>query len=131
MGQLFVSRAELQAAEVIKANLRICVDDLQKRLLDTVPKHNHNQCMDELLAAKSLLVNLRREASLHLEEIKVVVEDMKQLELDDEIDFVTDVNWAEGYGIVRSQAISFAVPAEGLATNRSGLLTPFMMQVFH
>jgi hypothetical protein len=125
---LVVPKSKLQAADELIANLRFDVDDLQKRMLDMVPKHNHDRCLKDLLTAKSLMMNLRMEASTHLESIQMLVQDMKHLDHDNEVSG-TPIGMSGGLSVERVRAISFAVPAAGLAIGQAGRLAPFMMQV--
>jgi hypothetical protein len=125
---LVVPKSKLQAAEELIANLRFEVDDLQKRLLTMVPKHSLDRCLNDLLKTKSLMTNLRMEASTHLEGIQLLVQDMKQLDHDNE-GLGTPSSKSGGLSVERARAISFAVPASGLAMGQAGRLAPFMMQV--
>jgi hypothetical protein len=97
-------------------------------LLDMVPKHHHDRCLNDLLSAKSLMMGLRMEASTHLESIQILAQDMKQLDHDHD-KLGTPISTNGGLNFERAKAISFAVPAAGLAMGQAGRLAPFMMQV--
>jgi hypothetical protein len=122
------SKSKLQAAEEMIADLRFDLDVLQKRMLDMVPKRNLDCCLNDLLKAKSVMVSLRMQASTHLESIQTLAQDMNHLDHDDE-ESGNSINNSGGLGIERARAISFAVPAAGLAIGQAGRLAPFMMQV--
>jgi hypothetical protein len=70
---LLVPKSKLQAAEELISKLRFDIDELQHRLLDMVPKHHHDRCLNDLLSAKSLMMSLRMEASTHYESIQIFI----------------------------------------------------------
>jgi hypothetical protein len=128
---IVVPKSKLLAAEEVIAHLRSDLDDLQKRLLDMVPKHYHDRCLVELLASKSLMMGLKGEVRTHVENIQTLVQDMKQLDQDLERGSASPMIRSGGLSLERARAISFAVPAAGLAMGQAGRLAPFMMQVSH
>jgi hypothetical protein len=97
-------------------------------LLDMVPKHHHDRCLNDLLSAKSLMMSLRMEASTHYESIQILAQDMNQLDHDHD-KLGTPISTNGGFNLERAKAISFVVPAAGLALGQVGRLAPFMMQI--